>query len=52
MVDDSGVVKIYDFSETKEGDVYHLKDFRKKKIPLKWSAPETLDSGKMNKNRF
>lgn len=46
LVDDSGVVKIYDFSETKEGDVYHLKEFRKKKIPLKWTAPETLDSGK------
>lgn len=46
MVSDGGVVKIYDFWMTEKGEAYQIQDKIGRQIPIKWTAPEALLSGK------
>lgn len=44
LVSDGGVVKIYNFWLTEKGEVYQIGSQTEKIVPVKWTAPETIDS--------
>lgn len=46
LVTDSGIVKIYDFWMTRNGEEYQLQPNQRRQLHIKWTAPETLVSGK------
>lgn len=47
LVTDSGIVKIYDFWMTRNGEEYQLQPNQRRQLHIKWTAPETLVSGKL-----
>lgn len=46
LVTGGGTVKIYDFWMTRKGEEYQLQQDQKMQLQIKWTAPETLKSGK------